>query len=67
MIFQPPAGNDNGALAAWARRLVDEINRFLPTFGQLPVFADDNAAAVGRVKVGDGYVTPEGIVRRRMS
>lgn len=53
------------AVYAWARRLVDDLNR-APMIGDLPVFADDASAAAGRVGVGDGYVTPDGIVRRRV-
>lgn len=64
MSVQPPAGTD---LHAWARQLVDDINRFLPTIGELPEFADDAAAEAGRVKVGEGYVTPAGVLRRRMA
>lgn len=50
---------------AWARQLVDELNR-QPGFADLPVYSDD-AAAAQRVAIGDGYVTPDGLVRRRMA
>ncbi len=64
MKLSPPLGTD---LAAWARRLVDDLNRFFPAFNELPTFADDAAAAAGRLKIGDGYVTPDGMVRRRVA
>jgi hypothetical protein len=67
MRLAPPTGNSNDQLAAWARRLTDELNRFLPTLDALPTFADDAAAQAGNLKVGQGYVTPDGIVRRRAS
>lgn len=67
MSVQPPAGSDLQSLHAWARRIVDDINRFLPTIGELPVHQDDQAAEAARVKVGEGYVTPTGELRRRMA
>lgn len=67
MNFAAPSGGDLQAVLAWARRLVDDLNRFLPTAAELPVFADDAAASVGRVKVGEEYVTPDGFRKRRMT
>lgn len=67
MSVRQPTGADPQALYAWARQLVDDINRFLPTAGELPLFADDAEAADGRVKVGEEYVTPEGFRKRRMA
>lgn len=64
MIFSPPTGSD---LAAWARRLIDDMNRFLFGIEDLPVFADDAAAAVGKVQVGQGYRAPDGTVRWRVT
>lgn len=54
------------AIYAWARRLVDDLNR-QGAFADLPTHADDAAAAAGNLNIGDGYVTPGGIVRRRMA
>ncbi len=62
MKLSPPTGAD---LAAWARRLVDDLNRFFPSIEDLPEFADDQAAEAGRLKVGQGYIDPNGFVRRR--
>jgi hypothetical protein len=56
-------GSDVGP---WARRLVDDLNRS-STIEDLPVFANDAAAAAGNVAVKAGYVTPDGIVRRRVA
>jgi hypothetical protein len=66
MRFAPPTGNSNDQLAAWARRLVDDLNRFLPSIDSLPTFADDDAAEAGNLKVGAPYVDSSGIVRRRL-
>lgn len=67
MIFSHPPGNDLASLQAWARRLIDEINRFHPTVDAWPVFADDTDAAAGNLNVGEPYVTPSGQARRRMA
>lgn len=66
-LLAPPTGNSNDQLAAWARRLTDDLNRFLPPIDALPTFADDAAAAAGNLKVGQPYVTPSGSVRRRVA
>lgn len=59
--------SDNiASVYAWARRLVDDLNRE-PGIGDYATFPNDAAAAAGNVKIGDGYVTPDGIVRRRMA
>lgn len=63
MIFSAPTSPD---MRAWAMRHVDEINRFHAPISQWPVFANDAAAAAGNLKVGNGYVTPDGVARRRM-
>lgn len=67
MILRQPTGSDNTSLAAWARGLVDDINRFFTRPEEWPTFADDADAAEGRVKIGEPYVTPDGIVRRRVA
>jgi hypothetical protein len=63
MIFTAPQGD----MRAWAMRHVDEINRFHPPVDLWPIFANDAAAAAGNLKIGRGYVTPDGAVRRRMA
>lgn len=67
MIFAHPPSSDLPGLIAWARRLTDDLNRSNPSIGRLPVFADDGEAAAGRLKVGQAYVTTDGIVRRRIA
>jgi hypothetical protein len=67
MIFTGPQNKTLEGIGAAVQRLVDEINRFHQPIARWPVFADDAAAADGNLKVGDGYVTPEGIARRRMA
>lgn len=67
MNLASPTGNDLPALAAWARRLTEDLNRFLPTPDTYPVFADDAAAAAGNLKVGQPYVDLDGFQRRRMA
>lgn len=62
MKLQPPVGTD---VAAELRRVVDDLNRFNVTIPEMPVFADDPAAAAGRVRIGEGYVDLNGFVRRR--
>lgn len=65
MIFAAPANKTLDGIHGAFSRLVDELNRFHPTISRLPVFADDAAAEAGGLKVGDGYVDPNGFVRRR--
>jgi hypothetical protein len=67
MNLAAPTGNDLPALSAWARRITGDLNRFFQPLDSLPTFADDAAAASGNLKVGQGYVTPDGIVRRRVA
>lgn len=67
MNLAPPTGSDLNSLTAWARRLVDDLNRFFQSPTDWPVFADDAAAAAGRVKVGEGYRTPDGQFRWRIA
>lgn len=61
-----PFGDTPGQLAAWGKRLIDDLNRS-QTLDSLPTFADDQAAGAGRLKVGEHYVTPAGDVRRRVA
>jgi hypothetical protein len=58
---------DPQALYAWASRLIDDLNRTDPSIDALPTFTGDAEAAAGNVRVGQGYVTPDGIVRRRIA
>jgi hypothetical protein len=67
MRLAPPVGNSNDQLAAWARRLTDDLNRFVQSIDSLPVFADDAAAAAGSLKIGQPYVATDGQVRRRIA
>lgn len=67
MIFSADPGLGPDGLKAAFSRLVDDLNRFHPTITRLPVFADDAAAAAGRVKVGEPYVDTNGFVRRRLA
>lgn len=67
MNLAPPTGSGIASVEAWARRLIDDLNRFAVSVEDLPTFADDAAAAAGRVKIGQGYVTPAGVVRRRVA
>lgn len=48
---------------AWAKRIVDDLNRER-SLSELPTFADDVAALAAGMKSKDGYVTPAGVVRR---
>jgi hypothetical protein len=43
------------------------MNRFHMPINRWPVFANDAAAAAGNLKVGSGYVTPDGFAKRRMA
>jgi hypothetical protein len=52
---------------AWAKRLIDDLNRDRSGIGDLPTFADDAAAAAAGIPLKGGYVTPAGIVRRRVA
>lgn len=64
MIFEPPVGADGPSMKAWADRLISELNRFHAPINRWPVFADDAAAKAAQLKVGDGYVDPNGFARR---
>jgi hypothetical protein len=55
------------AIYAWAKRLVDDLNRSPAGVTDLPTHADDTVAGAANVAVGEGYVTPDGIVRRRVA
>jgi hypothetical protein len=61
-----PTGGDLGNLLAWAKRLVEDLNRTF-SIDELPVASDDEEAAAKNIKLGAGYVTAEGIVRRRVT
>lgn len=50
---------------AWAKRLVDDLNRVTDPIAEMQVFDDDTAAANGGVSVGSGYRATDGIVRWR--
>jgi hypothetical protein len=63
MIFKQSPGADAGANLA---RLIVDLNRFHPPLSLLPVFADNDAAKAANLKVGRGYVDPDGFVRRVM-
>lgn len=67
MNVSPPYGSDMRALSAWARRITDDLNRFFQPIDTLPTFVDDAEAEAGQLKVGQGYVTPDGNVRRRVA
>jgi hypothetical protein len=64
VIFKTSPNADPGANLA---KLVIDLNRFHPPISLFPVFADDTAAAAAGLKVGRGYVTPDGFVKRRMA
>jgi hypothetical protein len=66
MRLAHPTGNSNDQLAAWARRLTDDLNRFVQSIESLPTFADDAAASGGGLKIGQPYVASDGQVRRRV-
>jgi hypothetical protein len=66
MRLAQPAGNSIEQLAAWARRLVDDLSR-ISTIEALPTFANDIEASNGNLKVGQAYVDDAGIVRRRVA
>jgi hypothetical protein len=67
MKFAHPAGNSSDQIAAWARRLTDDLNRFVQLPEAYPTFADDAAAAAGNLKVGQPYRSPDGLLRWRAS
>lgn len=67
MIFTAPTGGTLPALLAWAQRFTSDLNQFHMSPNRWPTFADDTAAAAGRLKVGDPYVTPTGEMRRRVA
>lgn len=65
MKLAPPTGKSNEQLHAWAKRLTDDLNRFVIPIEALPVFSDDAAAAAGSLDVRQPYVATDGQVRRR--
>ena len=67
MKYAHPTSADVQALYAFAARLVDDLNRTVGSIEDLRVFTNDAAAAAGNVRIGQGYVTPDGIVRRRVA
>lgn len=56
-----------GDVKAWAKRLVDELNRGSDPVAALPRYSDDAAASVGGVAVGGGYKADDGSVRWRQA
>ncbi len=56
-----------GDIKAWAKRLVDDLNRAPDPVSALPVHADDAAASNGGVPVGAGYRAGDGTVRWRQA
>jgi hypothetical protein len=66
MIFANPANDSQSGMVAWAKRLIQDINRHHPPASRWPTFANDAAAAAGNLKVGYPYVTPTGEMRRRV-
>lgn len=65
MIFSHPPDGSLAAIFAWAKRHIDEMNRFHMPVNRWPTFADNAAAAAGNLKVGEPYATPDGQLRRR--
>lgn len=63
MKFPYLLGSAPEAFRAWAKRLVDQLNRER-AISDWPTFADDTAATAAGMKSRDGYVTPAGVVRR---
>lgn len=56
------------ALFAWARKLIDDLNRYGDTLAALPgPYVDDNAAASAGIPVGSGYIDAAGVARRRIA
>jgi hypothetical protein len=55
------------AVRAWAKRLVDDLNKAPDPLANYPTYADDTAAETGGLPIGAGYVTAAGVVHRRMS
>jgi hypothetical protein len=50
---------------AWARRLIDDLNRISDPVSELQEFADDTAAGAGGIAIGSGYRATDGSVRWR--
>lgn len=65
MIFAHPSNGSPESVFAWAKRHIDEMNRFHMPVNRWPTFADDTAAAAGNLKIGAPYATPTGELRRR--
>lgn len=59
-----PTSTDLQGLAAWAKRLIEDLNK-VQSIEELPVASDNADAAAKNIK--GGYVTPDGIVRRRVA
>ena len=60
--------DDAAALLGWARKLIDDLNRFSDPLRALPgPYADDAAAAGAGIAIGLGYIDDAGIARRRMA
>ena len=61
-----PTGGDLPSLLTWAKRLVEDLNR-AQTVEEFPTASDDADADTKNVKIGKPYVTPDGVVRRRVA
>jgi soluble lytic murein transglycosylase-like protein len=61
-----PTSTDLQGIAAWAKRLVEDLNKRLAV-DDLPTANDDADAAAKNIKVGAGYVKPTGEVMRRVA
>jgi hypothetical protein len=55
-----------GDVKAWAKRLVDDLNRGSDPVAALPFYVDDMGAAAGGVPIGGGYRAGDGTVRWRL-
>lgn len=67
MKYPHPTAANIQALYAWAARLINDLNSGSTAIEELPTFSGDPAAAAGNVAIGQGYVTPDGVVRRRVA
>jgi hypothetical protein len=66
MRLSYPTGGDLPSLLAWAKRLTEDLNQ-TQAINELPVAEDDADANDKNIKRGAGYVTSEGVVRRRVA
>lgn len=61
-----PVGGDLPSILAWAKRLIEDLNRHAGV-EELPTATDDADANAKNIRVGGAYVTPTGEVRRRVA